>query len=92
MATKCIEPPGLNPTIHAKNALIPKLNIPALYMYCRVAHQNKIFDLTLLTFIMAVFGPIELNFFRIFGPRPDTPCLLKVFFEFFGLENSHDKG
>ena len=33
----------------------------------RVTHQNKIFDLTLLTFTMAVLGSIDLNnFFRIF--------------------------
>ena len=43
--------------------------------YTRVTQQNKIFDLTLLTFIMAILGSIDLKiiFFGFFEPRPDTP-------------------
>ena len=33
------------------------------YKHTRVTYQNKIFDLTLLTFIMAVLGSIELKMF-----------------------------
>ncbi len=48
------------------------------YMNYRVSYQKKIFDLTQLTFIMAVPGSIELK-------------NRKRFFELYGPMNNHDK-
>ncbi len=43
----------------------------------RVTYQNKIFDLTLLLFIMAVLRSIELK--KFFGEFSDPPSPLKDF-------------